>query len=349
MREGWISRSCDGDVFAKVNVLDRVEELDPFLKGSLERFASGDEAHSARAFVNDCSGDGFLHIVIAAGSTAVNEPGATHVAVCKLVPGEIDWVIGGELGVDSFVELAVAGVSGIECFKSAVEFGQLLLDDIRFDRDAKVVRLTRQVGGCVIVFASNLESIVAEIAPEHGRHAELVRVLERLADFDDLARGFFAAKVDGRPDRRGAHIPGLLHVGKHHLVEFVGVGEELVMIDFDQERNFVRIFAAHHPEHAQGGSDRVASAFDSKVHDSFGIKASWVLSERRSPGVLDPLIYGQDRKISGAPESTVVEHSLQVHHNLGGSVAQRENSVHKVWAGQVELSGIDGLASVLEQ
>src|SRR3712207_9396082 len=64
--------------------------------------------------------------------------------------------------------------------------GQLLLDDVGLDGDAEVVGLPRQVGGRVHVAFLGLELRVAQVAPEDGRHAELVGVRERLRDLDYL-------------------------------------------------------------------------------------------------------------------------------------------------------------------
>lgn len=52
------ARSSDGHVFAEVNVLDSVQEFDAFGHWALERFAAGDEAGSAAAFVDDRGADG---------------------------------------------------------------------------------------------------------------------------------------------------------------------------------------------------------------------------------------------------------------------------------------------------
>jgi len=51
----------------------------------------------------------------------------------------------------------------------------------------------REVGGEVIVLVL-LKCIVAKIAPEDGGHAELVRLREGLADFDNLAAALVGAK-----------------------------------------------------------------------------------------------------------------------------------------------------------
>jgi hypothetical protein len=49
-----------------------------------------------------------------------------------------------------------------------------------------VVGLAAEVGGELVVDAVDLERGVAHVAPQHGEHPELVGLLERLGDLDDL-------------------------------------------------------------------------------------------------------------------------------------------------------------------
>ena len=44
---------CYGDLLRKINVLNRVQQLDAFVHRPLECFAAGDQAHAAAAFVDD--------------------------------------------------------------------------------------------------------------------------------------------------------------------------------------------------------------------------------------------------------------------------------------------------------
>ena len=104
--------SGNGDVLAQVYVLDRVEELDPFGHGALERFPAGDQAHAAGALVDDGGGDGVAEIIFAGGAPAVDEAGAAHVAIGDLVAAEVDGVVAAEIGINPLVELPVAGIRG---------------------------------------------------------------------------------------------------------------------------------------------------------------------------------------------------------------------------------------------
>src|SRR5712692_7945132 len=119
-------------------------------------------------------------------------------------------MVAGQVGVDALVELAVAGTVRVERLIAAVIFRELLLDNVRLDGHAEMVGLAGEVGGEVIVLVL-LESAVAEIAPEDGGHAELVRVREGLADLHDLAATLVGTEIDGRANRGGAEVVGLLH------------------------------------------------------------------------------------------------------------------------------------------
>ena len=54
----------------------------------------------------------------------------------------------------------------------------------------------------VVVDAVLLEGVVAQVAPQHGEHAEVVGLRERLGDLLDLAGRLVGAEVDGGARRR---------------------------------------------------------------------------------------------------------------------------------------------------
>src|ERR1035441_10845986 len=66
-------------------------------------------------------------------------------------------------------------------------------------------------GGEVVVEAVGVEGGVAQVAPQHREHAQLVRRLERVGDLDELARGLLAAEVDRGANSDRAELPGALH------------------------------------------------------------------------------------------------------------------------------------------
>src|SRR5260370_24256045 len=107
-----------------------------------------------------------------------------------------------------------------------------------------MVGLLGEVGGEVIVLVL-LESVVAEVAPENRGHAELVGVGEGLANFDDLAATLFGAEIDGGADGGSAEVVSLLDGAEENLIGLVREGQQLVVIHFHDERNFVVVLALY--------------------------------------------------------------------------------------------------------
>ena len=350
MDQGEGNRFClgDGDVVAEVDVLDGLEDFGAFVDGTLEGFSSGDEAGAAGSFVDDGGEDGVLEVVVAGGAAGVDEAGSAHVAVGDLVAAEVDRMVGGEFAVDALIEFAVAGSAGVEGFEAAVVFGEFLLDDVGLDGDAEVVGLAGEVGGEVVVLVL-LEGVVAEVAPEHGGHAEFVGAVEGFGDFDDLAAGVIRAEVYGCPDRDGTHVPGLFDLGEHDLVGLVGVGQEFVVVDLDHEGDLVGVLAANHAKDAEGGTDGVASAFDGELDNVFGVEVGGVFGKGRTTGVLDALVDGEDAEVAGAGEATVVVHGFERAQGWIVAVAVRHHAVDKVSARQVQLGLVHGFAFVVEE
>ena len=127
-----------------------------------------------------------------------------------------------------------------------------MLDDVGFDGDAEVVRLSGQVGGNVIILLFRLERFVAGVAPQHRVQSQFVGAAKRFADFDDLAARFLRTEIDRRADAGCAHIKRLLDLTEHNLVEGVRVRHEFVVIEFDDERNLVHVFARGCAQYAEG-------------------------------------------------------------------------------------------------
>ena len=95
-------------------------------------------------------------------------------------------MVAGELGVHPLVEFAIARAALVQGLEPAVVLRQLLLDDVGLDGDAQVVGLAGQVGGHMVVLVF-LEGLVAQVAPEDGRHAQFMGQRKGLGDLDDLA------------------------------------------------------------------------------------------------------------------------------------------------------------------
>src|SRR5258706_16420852 len=76
----------DRNLVRKINVLDRIQQFHAFVHWSLERFASGDQAHAAAAFVDDGGAHGFGHVAGAFRlTTGIDQPDASHVAIGDLI------------------------------------------------------------------------------------------------------------------------------------------------------------------------------------------------------------------------------------------------------------------------
>ena len=146
-------------------------------------------------------------------------------------------MVGGELVVDQFVGLAESGQGVV----AAVGLGQLLLDDVGLDGDADVVGLAGEVGGRMVVDAVDLEPGIAEVAPQHGEHAEFVCAGKGLAHFLDLARGLVGAEVDGGTDTGGTQVVRLVDRAEHDLVELVGQRQQFVVVQLHDERDAVGV------------------------------------------------------------------------------------------------------------
>ena len=195
-----------------------------------------------------------------------------------------------------------------------------------------MVRLSGQVGRDMIILVL-LECGIAQVAPQDGCHAKLVRKSERLRDLNDLAMRIIGSKINRRADCGRTHIVRFLDRAKQDLLKTVWIGHQLVMIDLYNERNLVRILARHHTQHAERGCDCIASAFDGKLDNVFGVEVIGVLRKARAARMFDALIHRQDRKITGSAETPVSVHPRQIAKHTIVAVGLHEDSVHKIRAG----------------
>ncbi len=108
------------------------------------------------------------------------------------------------------------------------------------------------------------------------------------------------------------------------------------MIYFHEERNLVRVLAGDRAEHAKSRSDGVAAAFDGELDDVFAVEVVGILGEAGAGGVLDALVHGQNREITGAGQAALVEHAMQIGEDTRVAVGRAEDAVDEIRAGQVE-------------
>ncbi len=211
-----------------------------------------------------------------------------------------------------------------------------------------MVGLSREVGGDVVVLVL-LEGGVAQVAPEDGGEAHLVGHLEGLAHLHDLTPRLGRAEVDGGSHRRRSHVARLLHAREQDLVELVRVGQELVVVDLEDEGDPVGVLASHRGQHAQGRGHGVAAALHCEGHDALGIEAHGVLGEGRARRVLDALVHGQDREVARPRQAAVAEQRLQVAEHGQRAVGGAEDPIHEVGAGKMKVGLRDALAGVVEE
>src|SRR4051794_1814569 len=236
-RRGWTGLG-DRHRTVEVDVLDGVEQLDTLAGRALERLATADQTGAPGSLVDHRGAHGVGQVAGALGlATGVDEPDATHVKVRHLPTGGVDGVVGGELVVDER-RCRAETLRGVV---AAVVGRQLLLDDVGLDGDAEVVGLGGEISRRVVVDAVDLEAVVAQVAPQHREHAELVGAVERLAHLDDLAVRLGRAEVDGGADAGRPQVEGLLDRPEHDLVIFVRVGQQLVVVHLDDERDLVAV------------------------------------------------------------------------------------------------------------
>ena len=121
------------------------------------------------------------------------------------------------------------------------------------------------------------------------------------------------------------------------------------MVEFDQERDFVRVFARNAGEYAVGRGDRIASPFDSEFDDVLRIKVLRVDGKGSACRVFDPLIDRQDGNVAGTSEAAVVNDLLIGAQHGRRAIVLCEDAVNIIGTGQVEVFFGNRGAAVAEQ
>jgi hypothetical protein len=171
--------------------------------------------------------------------------------------------------------------------------------------------LSGEVGGYVIILIL-LEGAAAEVAPQHGSHAQFMRFGKRAADLNDLASAVAGAEIDRRAHGGGAHVIGFLNSAKQNLAELVREGEEFVVIDLHDKGNLVGVFTSDGTQNSVGGGDGVAAAFNRQLDDIFAVEIIGILGEAGAARMLDALIDWKNGKIAGAAEAARVEQAMEI-------------------------------------
>ena len=120
------------------------------------------------------------------------------------------------------------------------------------------------------------------------------------ADFDNLPVGFGRAKINGGSHTCTPHFPGLFDLSKDDLIVLGWICEQLIVVKFEDEGNFVGVFAGNHAEYAQCGCHGITAPFYGEFDDIFGVKIDGVGGKGRAARVFDALINGEDGNVPGA-------------------------------------------------
>src|ERR1043166_4784253 len=131
-----------------------------------------------------------------------------------------------------------------------------------------MVRLAREISRRVHVAFRSFELRIAQITPQNARHAELVRLRKGLTHFDDLTRRLLRSEIDRSPNAHRAEVVCFFDSSEHDLVELVRQRQQLVVIDFHDERNLVRILPRHRTEHAECRGDCITTTLDRQLRYS---------------------------------------------------------------------------------
>src|SRR6202011_2733876 len=193
------------------------------------------------------------------------------------------------------------------------------------------------------------EGVVTDVAPEHGGHAELVRLVKGGRDLLDLPVRLCRPEVNRGTERDRPELPGFFYGPEANLIVFIGIREQLVVIDLADEGDLVGVLARDRTEHAERRRHRVAAALDRQLDDLLAVEVRRVRGEGRPGRVLDALVDRQDREIARARETAVVEERLQAAQHTRRTIAGREDPRDEVRPREVELRLRDRLALVLEQ
>src|SRR2546423_9688634 len=133
-----------------------------------------------------------------------------------------------------------------------------------------------------------------------------MRVSEGIGDLRYLARRFIRTEINCRAHGNRTQVVRFLDRAKQHLIESVWQSQQFVVINLDDKWNLVRVLARDCAEHAKRRSNAVAAAFDGQLHDIFRIEVLRIRRERSAGGMLYPLVNRQDRNVTGAGKSSMV-------------------------------------------
>ena len=145
------------------------------------------------------------------------------------------------------------------------------------------------------------------------------------------------SEVDGGTDPCGSKVEGPIHRTEHHLVIRGGVGEQLVVVDFYDERDLVCVLPGYRSEDAEGRGNTIAAAGNGEFDNVLGSHIRRIGGKRRRRGVLDALVDGQHRQIPGTAEPAMRVERLKVPQHRYGAIGLREDAVDVVGPGKSQV------------
>src|SRR6202035_4805685 len=102
----------------------------------------------------------------------------------------------------------------------------------------------------MVIYAIYLEAGVTGVAPEDGGHAQFMCQFEGFGDLFELAVAFGAAPIYRGANGYCARVPGAFYGAEQSLIIAIGQAKEFVVVELDDERDAVGVFAAHDAEDA---------------------------------------------------------------------------------------------------
>ena len=104
-------------------------------------------------------------------------------------------------------------------------------------------------------------------------------IFECFGYFDQLAAALFRSKINSGAYSYRSHIPCFLDRTEHHLVVGRGIGQQFIVVQFDDKRNFMGVFASYRAQNSESGGNSVASAFNGQFDDILRIEIKRIRSE----------------------------------------------------------------------
>jgi hypothetical protein len=113
--------------------------------------------------------------------------------------------------------------------------------------------------------------------------------------------------VDRKPDRAATETKRVLHAGGQCLVRIFLVPQQVIVVGFEDERNFPREIAGACLQEAQRSSVRIAARFDSELEVIKRIVSRGIGCERARRPMLEALIDRQNHQFASARQPAVVQ------------------------------------------